>query len=257
MKKLDTIEWAFIGALAIIGIFAIFGIIVFCFDDPTECNSNIYEEFISNDKYALYKENGRIDLVKLSPKVYKQPYSVEKTIIDDIMVYKSNDQYVYLISRDKKHWVFDIKKEIAFEDSFDKFTGEFDKGYEFTDIYYTYSYEDWVKPPKYPTCFFNVDDIHFRVTYNTFVDEYYFEYKTKSYSGPPDIGVRYFKIEPPCVYEILNNGNKYLHNLEDEYIKDFNEMPENYKAKFNDLSGFQDISKLKYETIKVTDNYNY
>jgi len=107
-------------------------------------SGGIDSEFVdvldASETFVLLNQYGRIDLVRLSPRVNGQPYSVEKTLIEDIILCYNGEQNEidgkgFMITRDAAHWVLDIKNGSVCTDASGDYSQVFENGDNFRDIY--------------------------------------------------------------------------------------------------------------------------
>jgi len=146
-------------------------------------------------------EDKRVDLVKLYPKVYKQPVKVEKTLLQDIMVYnKTSKDYDYFITRDGNFWIFDVNKELIINNKDDNlFCNCSDKNIDYIDIYCDENSFLSLSHPKYPTKIMDDSRFHIKIIKNPYIDKYNVSFHSDIKDTLPYYGhnIHYFKADYP------------------------------------------------------------
>jgi hypothetical protein len=219
-------------------------------DETTVINDD--ETIIINDKFGLYNQRNAENEIREVDLVQLKKEAIQKVLLKDIILYKKHSDFLLLITRDNEKWALDLEKGVLYDEikNNNSLVDEFNKGFDFEDLYLNKTYELWLNPPSYPTCFFQENGVCFRITYNTYINEYYLQYKRNNIYSPVIKAARYIKVRPSCMCIIQSNGKRDFSFFD-------NNKADMFDKELSDMSTYYDVSKMKFKNMKVTDEYNW
>ena len=232
-------------------------------DIPTALVDEIIDVLDSFDTYVIYNQDGRADLVKLYPKTFNQPYTVETTLLKDIMVFTNDDsEYCYMVTRDGKFWTFSrILGKLESNTLKNPLISSSELELEYRDLYCDQLEEVILNnPPDYPTSILEKGGFNIKITKNTYIGKYNIDCNSDVRDTMIfyEHNIHYFKADYPMVYVIYDNGIQQYYDVRNNGIggRSDTEMDEKYREKFSNSEDFIDVTNLEYKMIK-TDNYGH